>query len=170
MLWYISHCMTASLHFTAVNNLYHSCWLKLTLWAILYIATSPEQQWKLQHVLLDYLSSIFSQNGGIFIYFHGHFQGQTQFNFLSGLCPFKMLRTEQNNSHFPNGILKCYSVKEKFSNSIWISLKLHPKHLIDKKLTLAYRCAGDKPIPKTNANLVHRHIYASPCLSELDLV
>ena len=80
---------------------------------------------------------------------------------------------QQIAANLADNIFKCIFINEKFSISIRISLKLVPRRQVDNRPALvqvmAWRRTGDKPLPGTNADLIHWRTYAVLGGDELEL-
>ena len=75
------------------------------------------------------------------------------------------LRPRQNGQHFPDGIFKCISLKEKVWIAIKISLKFVPKGPINTVPTLvqimAWRRPGEKPLSEPMMIWLLIHIWVT---------
>ena len=82
------------------------------------------------------------------------------------------VRPRQNEQHFADDIFKRIFVNENVWISIKISLKFVPKGQTNNIPALvpimAWRRSGDKPL--SEPMIVHRRIYASLCLNQLNII
>ena len=90
------------------------------------------------------------------------FFNNRQFLKIKRVCrSFNPSLTGQNGRQFAEDIFKCIFMNKKFCISIRISLKFVPKGPIDDKSALVHWSNRRQAITWTNADPVHRRIYAA---------